>query len=130
MRGTRFIAVCCAVALLPLTACQSVPDAAAAVAGLPSSPSVVCDRSTLDEQAGQAVELGYKLFRTSVELLTDVGYIKGARATKLASIDNQAFAATQAVQSAYKTCNATSYKVAIDQAKAVLAQANAALAAK
>lgn len=95
--------------------------------GIPSSPSAVCDKSTLDETGGQLVELGYRLFRTAGELAVDSGKLKGAAATRVRVLDNQLFAATQAVQSAYATCNASSYAAAIEQAKALLANANAAL---
>lgn len=123
MRGFPFIS---ALAALALCSC-SVADTAAAVGGLPSSPSVVCDKSTMDEQSGTAVELGYALFRTAGELAVDTGKLHGAAATRVKALDNQLFAATQAVQSAYATCNAASYKAAIDSANAALKAANAAL---
>ncbi len=114
------------IASLVLSAC-SVPDAAAHIGGLPSSPSVVCDKSTLDETGGQLVELGYRLFVTAGELGVETGKIKGAAATRVRALDDKLFAATQAVQNAYATCNAASYAAAIENAKAVLTSANAAL---
>lgn len=129
MRKILLIAACLA---LPLTSCSaaSLADAGAAVVGLPSAPVAVCDRSTMDEQAGTAVELGYKLFRTGVELAVDLGTIKGQRATYFANLDNQLFAGTTAVQQAYATCNAASYKAALAHANNLLKTAQAALAAK
>lgn len=122
MRGFPLIGV----AALALASC-SVADTAAHVGGLPSSPSAVCDKSTMDETGGQLVELGYKLFRTAGELAVDTGKLHGAAATRVAELDSQLFSATQAVQQAYATCNAASYASAIDHAKAVLTNANAAL---
>jgi hypothetical protein len=129
MRKLLMIAACLA---LPLTSCSaaSLADAGAAVVGLPSAPVAVCDKSKLDEQAGTGVELGYKLFRTGVELATDLGAVKGQRAVYFANLDSQLFAGTQAVQLAYATCNASSYKAAVESAQALLKTAQAALAAK
>ncbi len=115
-----------ATASLALSAC-SVADGAAVAVGLPANPAAVCDRSTMDESGGQLVELGYRLFRTAGELAVDAGRVKGAAATKVRALDDQLFAATQAVQNAYATCNATSYADAIERAKAVLRSADAAL---
>lgn len=129
MKMRSLILIAAASLAFALPAC-SVADTAAAVAGLPSSPAAVCDRSTMDEQAGTAVELGYKLFRTGVELATDLGSIKGQRAVYFANLDNQLFAGTQAVQQAYAACNAASYKAALDHANSLLKTAQAALAAK
>jgi hypothetical protein len=129
MRKLLMIAACLA---LPLTSCSaaSLADAGAAVVGLPPAPVAVCDKSTMDEQAGTGVELGYKLFRTGSELATDLGVIKGQRAVYFAKLDSQLFAGTQAVQLAYATCNAASYKAAVADAQALLKIAQAALAAK
>lgn len=124
MRSIILIAAASLAFALP--AC-SVADTAAGVAGLPSSPSAVCDRSTLDETGGQLVELGYRLFRTAGELAVDTGKVKGAAATRIRALDNQLYAATVTVQNAYASCNAASYADAIEKAKAVLASANAAL---
>jgi hypothetical protein len=125
MRGILLIAAMS----LALPAC-SVADTAAQVAGLPASPSVVCDKTTMDERGGQLVELGYKLFRTAGELAVDTGKLHGAAATRVRELDNQLFAATKAVQNAYATCNAASYKAAIQNANNVLTDAQAALASK
>jgi hypothetical protein len=123
MRGMLLLV---AAASLVLPSC-SVADAAAGVAGLPSSPSQVCDRTGWDETGGQLVELGYQLFRTAGELGVDLGKIKGPTATRVRALDSQLFALTQAVQNAYAACNAASYKEAIEKAKAALAAGNAAL---
>lgn len=131
MRSILLIAAAaCFAFALPACSVASAADAGAAVIGLPSSPAAVCDRSTLDEQAGTAVELGYKLFRTGVELATDMGTIKGQRAVYFANLDNQIFTGTQAVQQAYATCNAASYKSALAHANDLLKTAQAALAAR
>lgn len=119
-----------AAASLALTGCGAMTNAAAGVAGLPSSPAAICDKSTLDESGGQLVELGYRLFRTAGELGVDTGAIKGARATQVRVLDNKLFDATVAVQTAYKTCNAGDYAAAIVYARELLKQGDAVLAKK
>lgn len=113
----RTIIVLCAFAL---SGCAGVASGIAAVAGLPSSPVAVCDKTTLDEQAGIGVELAYKTWRTVGETLTDWGYIKGTKATKVAALDNKLYNLTLAEQNAYKACNSTDYFAAITQIKAAI----------
>lgn len=116
----------------PLAAMALALPACATPGGspIPGSPSQVCDKSTLDERGGTAVELGYKAFRIAMELAVDSGQLKGQAAANVAALDNQLFSATQAVQSAYASCNAASYGEAIDKANAALAAATAALPKK
>lgn len=113
--------------LLLLAAASLALSACSTIGTIPPSPSEVCDKTTMDETGGQLVELGYRLFRTAGELGVDAGKIKGPLATRIRALDNQLFAATQAVQNAYATCNAADYAEAIERAKAALASANAAL---
>lgn len=116
-----FIAII--LSLLFLTGCAAV----SALSSLPASPAAVCDRTLLDEQAGTGVELGYKAWRVGMELAVDSGKLHGAAATKIAKIDNQLYAGTVAVQTAYSTCNAASYRQAISKAQATLVAATNAL---
>lgn len=111
----RFSILC--VAALCLSACATVP----------SSPSQICDRTGWDEAGGQVIELGYKLFRTAGEFGVDAGKIKGTTATRVKAVDNQLYAATEAVQYAYATCNAAGYAQALENAKQALAAGDAAL---
>lgn len=128
MRAFNFVSVGVALALaVPLTACDTMTSAGAVVAGLPSAPSQVCDRTTWDETAGSAVELGYKGFRLAVEFGVDAGKIKGATATRAREANRKLFGLTQAVQRAYASCNSAGYLQAIREAKAALAQAMANL---
>lgn len=112
-----------ALSALSLCSCNTL----SALSQLPASPAAVCDRTLLDEQAGTGVELGYKAWRVGMELAVDSGKLHGAAATKIAAIDNQLFAGTVAVQTAYKACNAASYKQAISSAQATLVAATKAL---
>lgn len=99
---------------------------AADIAGT-APPSVYANKTILDEKVGIAVELAYKAWRVAFELGLDSGVIHGAKATALAAIDNKAYAATIATQSAYRASNATSYRAAADQAIALVRQALAVL---
>jgi len=112
-------------AALALSACASP---LASVPGIPAAPVVVADQTVLDEQAGAAVELAYKAFRTGLELATDAGKLRGANATKAAALDNRAYVAVQAVRAAYRTGNATSYGEAVKQARVAITAALAAIA--
>jgi hypothetical protein len=103
---------------LTLTACDF---------GALQSPGSVANRTVLDEQIGSAVELAYKAARTAMETAVDAGLIKGALATKVALADNKAFAATQAVQRAYRAGNASNYAVAATQAQAAIGEFLAAI---
>jgi hypothetical protein len=105
---------------LPLAACDTLLSTAAPVAGVPSSPVVVADKTVLDEKVGIAVETAYKAWRVAVELGIDAGFVKGAFATKLAAIDNRAYTATLAVQAAYKAGNSAGYIAAAREANAAI----------
>ncbi len=125
-----FILIAAAAASLALAGCGAMTNAAAGAVGLPASPAAVCDRTGWDESGGQLVELGYRLFRTGGEALVDAGKIKGARATQVRALDMKLFDATVLVQTAYKTCNAADYAVAIVYAKSLLKQGDAVLSKK
>lgn len=118
-----------AVAALAVASCGPLAAISAVASAIPSAPVQVCDRTQWDENGGQLVELGYKAWRLSVKLGVQTGFVHGALATQTAKLDNQLFAATQAVQTAYSACNAASYKAAIAKAKDLLAHANAAMGA-
>lgn len=97
------------------------------VAGnVPTSPGQVAQQTVLDEQGALGVELAYKAFRTALEVAVDAGVLKGANATKAATLDNRAYAAVQAARAAYRAGNAASYAQAVTEARAAI---NAALAA-
>lgn len=85
--------------------------------GIPSAPVAVADQTVLDEQGALAVELAYKAARLAVETAVDAGLIKGERATKLAELDNKAYAAVLTARRAYRAGNATSYGAALAEAR-------------
>lgn len=121
MRKLLFAAaLACAPAL---TACAPM----AALGGIPASPATVANTTVLDEQVGQGVELAYAAFRTGLEIAVDAGRLKGAAATRAAVLDNRAFAATQAVQAAYRAGNSDGYLAAAKEARAAIAAALAAI---
>lgn len=93
-----------------------------ALGSLPSSPAEAADSTVLDEQAATAVELAYKAARLAVETGVDAGIIRGAHAARFAQLDRQAFAAIQAVRTAYRAGNAANYATAKADALAAVAQ--------
>lgn len=103
---------------LCLAACGGL---VAATTGLPSSPQAAADRTVLDEQAALSVELAYKAARTTLEVAVDAGLLKGARASQAAAADNKAYAAVQAVRTAYRAGNAPGYLAAVKEARATIA---------
>lgn len=114
----RLMLLAAAFALTPLTACDF---------GSTASPASVANTTILDEQVAVSIELAYKAARTALETGVDAGLIKGELATKVALADNKAFAATQAVQQAYKAGNASNYASAAIQAQAAIRDLLAAI---
>lgn len=114
-----------AMAALALTACNTMGRAAdvgtVATNVVIHGPVVYADRTTADETAGRSVELVYKAARTFVETLVDVGLIRGQRAAQFQDLNRRAFAATQAVQAAYRSGNSSSIGKAVDEANAAIA---------
>lgn len=94
---------------------------------VPPSPGVIAGQTVLDERAALSVELAYKAFRTALEIAVDAGALKGTAASKAAALDNRAFAAVGAVRAAYRAGNAASYVAAVDEARAGIAAALAAV---
>lgn len=126
----RLILCLCALPALALTLAScglSVGDAASAGATVVdnvgvSAPVVAADRTVLDEQAITGVELAYKAARLTIETGVDAGLIKGATATRVAALDNQAFLALGIARGAYRTGNAANYKAAVAEAGGAVAE--------
>jgi hypothetical protein len=112
----RLIFAACAA--LALTGCSGLAGLAG---GIPPTPVAAADETVLDEQAALAVELAYKAARLAVETGVDAGVVRGAQATRLAELDNQAYAAVLAARRAYRAGNATSYGAALAEARAAIA---------
>lgn len=83
-------------------------------------PSEHADKTVLDEQGMLAAELAYKAARVAVEIGVDAGLIRGETATRVAAIDDQAYAALGVARSAYRAGNAQSYKNALRDAQAAI----------
>ena len=94
----------------------------AGLADIPPAPSAVADKTVLDEQGVLAVELAYKAARLAVETAVDAGVIHSERATLFAALDKRAYAAVQAVRTAYAAGNATSYANALVTARSAVEQ--------
>ena len=103
---------------LTLTACTP-----AAIAPFTVGPAAVAQRTAADEQVAVGIELGYKAFRTAVELGVDTGVIKGTLAAKAAAADQRAYAAVQTARAAYKTANTGDFIAAAREANATIAAA-------
>lgn len=87
---------------------------------LPPAPAAVADRTTLDESAALTAELAYKAARVSVETGVDAGFIKGATAAKVATLDSAAYAALGKVRAAYRAGNASTYSSALTEARGAI----------
>lgn len=90
------------------------------VASVPPAPSAVADKTVLDEQGALAAELAYKAARIAVETGVDAGLIKGATASRVASLDSKAYAALGKVRAAYRAGNAASYASALTEARTAI----------
>ena len=104
-------------AALSLSSCQP-----ATLVGLPASPQAAADRTTLDEQALQLVELSYKAARIAVEIYVDSGQCTGACATRFRDLNRRAYAAVLAARTAYRAGNATGYLAALREARSLADQ--------
>lgn len=109
MKKLVIIALGCA-----LSACTAFPGS------VPASPAVLANQTVLDEQGAISTELAYKATRTAMELAVDAGLLKGDRAAQAAKLDTRAYAAVQAVRTAYRTGNATSYGAAVGEARTII----------
>ncbi len=109
-------------ACTPTTIADRVVTGAAVAADVANVPPPVtyADKTILDEKGGIAVELAYQAWRTAVEIAVDTGFLKGAKAARVAEIDRRAYAATLAVQAAYRAGNAARYTAAVTEAKAAI----------
>lgn len=94
---------------------------------IPAAPVEVADQTTLDERGAIAVEVAYKAFRTAAEFGTDAGMIRGETATRVARLDDLAFAAVGAARAAYRAGNSESYEEAVKTALAAVGKAMAAI---
>lgn len=99
-------------AVLALTGCN--------IPALADTPVEVADQTILDERAAIGAELAYRAQNTLLELAVDSGRLKGDLALRAAGFDRQAYAALQAVRSAYRAGNAASYAAALDEARAAV----------
>ena len=106
-------AIALAASSLSLASC----DLGGAIKSVPTSPSQVADRTVIDEQGMQAVELAYKASRLAVETGVDAGFIRGPAAAKFAVLDNKAYAALGVLRGAYRTANAKGYGDALTNAR-------------
>lgn len=99
-------------------------------ASVPASPSVIADKTILDEKAAISVELAYQAWATAVEIAVDAGVLHGERAAQIKAIDNRIYGAVVAVREAYKAGNQTSYTNAVFGAKAAIEQGIAVMKGK
>lgn len=104
-----------------LFACATPALAGCAALGAPpGSPSELADKTTLDEKGLLGVELAYSAARTLAEIGVDAGLIKGATATRVASLDNQAYTKLELARTAYSLGNATTYAIALEDARTLI----------
>ena len=138
MKKTIFAAL----ASLSLTACAPMLTGLAPLAGAPSSPAAVADKTVLDEKAGIAVETMYAAVVTAGALAYRTGAVKPSvdaavqrddfcklvyakvyeptdRGGSLAALECQLRRARDMTRDAYDAGNATSYDRAAREAVAL-----------
>jgi PBP1b-binding outer membrane lipoprotein LpoB len=89
---------------LALAACSTIPSL---------QPATYANATVVDEQAATTAELAYKAWRLAATTGVQTGLIKGQTAAHVAQLDNQLYAALQAVESAYAAGNAVSIAQAV-----------------
>lgn len=109
-----------AIACLPLAACAGMSD----MPNMPMTPAAMSQRTVVDEQAINGVELGYKTFRLAAETAVDAGWVKGADAKKLADVDTKLYAAVHGAEIAYEYANANDFASALKVANKALEEAS------
>jgi hypothetical protein len=109
---------------VPLASCGA--NSGTSPGALPT-PVAVADRTKVDEQAGITVTLAYTAAARAAALAIDAGLVKDpAKVARIGQLDNQAYAAVQAVRTAYSAANAADYATAIARANAAVSALTAA----
>jgi hypothetical protein len=108
--------------LLPLGLAVLMLSGCATLGAIPTSPGAVASATVLDEKAAIGFELAYQGAALAATTAIKAGFIKGPAATRVALIDNKAYAAVKAVRTAYDSSNATDYATAATKAQAALAE--------
>lgn len=104
--------------LLAIAALFMVPLTACATLGIPSSPSVLADGTKMDEQAGIALNLAYTAAAKGAALAIRTGIVSDpATIKRIGELNRFAFAKLTALNAAYNAGNASSYLVALSEAK-------------
>lgn len=115
---------------LSLSACVTAGPVGSTTPTSVLAPVTYADRTAVDEQVGVGIELGYKAFRTALELGVDTGVIKGANAVRAKAADATAYRAVQVFRQAYDTANASDLLLAARSANIAIAQALATIKGK
>lgn len=84
---------------------------------LPAQPVAVANKTVLDEQAAISVELAYQAAATALLIATRAGFVTGDNARNAMALDNEAYRKVLAVRAAYDAGNASSYGVALADAR-------------
>jgi len=92
-----------ALAIAPLASCATIP----------ASPGAIAPANTLDERIGIAATTAYSAATRAVRLARQAGFVSDADWPRVQQIDRQAFAAVEAIRSAYEARNAASYAAAV-----------------
>lgn len=101
----RKLLMAVALAVAPLTACQTVP----------TSPAEIAADAIIDEQTVIGAQLTYKSWRLGLEAAVQAGLVKGDAARRARELDLKFYTALQATERAYEARNATSFAAAITE---------------
>lgn len=105
--------------LIPLALCLSLTACLGSTASIPTSPSAVADKTTLDEEIGLGATVAYRGAVAAARLANQIRPFNAATKARAAELDNQAFAAIKALRTAYEAGNASDYRAAATKARAL-----------
>jgi hypothetical protein len=116
------IGLMAALVAVALSACAPVVDA------VTGGPVTVSDRTKVDEQVGLTVTLAYTAASRAAALAINTGLVTDrATIARIGQLDARAYAAVQAVRTAYLAANGTGYLSALTQARQAVADLLAAV---
>jgi hypothetical protein len=122
MRRLFILPIFLALAACGIATADDPPTSTPPPVEVSAGPSAFADATTVDEQAGSAVELAYMAARTACELAVDMGRIQGETATRWRDLNRRAYAAVQVARTAYRAGNERSYQAAAGQALPLIAE--------
>jgi len=104
------------IAAVSLSACSVLTG----LAGIPSSPKAVAEKTVLDERIALGMELAYQAAAFSAVTAIKAGLVPQEQMKTVRDADTMAYNAVVLVRTAYKAGNADSYLSASSDARAAI----------